>query len=99
MVSFVSCRMRLNSRSGLHQNRAEAGLPWKRLIAASTYSWHDPSILGTCGGEHVTSNECSRRIEIRARPPYPVRIHGRAGTVPRGDTAIFAGEIVPDRSP
>src|SRR5215813_13493072 len=48
MVSIVPCRMLLNSQSGLHQNRSGAGLPWKRIIAASTYSWHYPIIFGTC---------------------------------------------------
>src|SRR5262249_26793033 len=97
--SSVPCRRLLNSQGGLHRYRSGAGLPWERIIAASTYSWHYPIILRTCGGEYFKSNERIRRSEIRARPPHPVRVHGRAGTVPRGDSAIFAGEIAPDRSP
>ena len=76
MVAIAPCRMLLHSQSGWHQNRSGAGLPWKRIIVASTYSWHYPIILGPCGGEHFKSNERIRRSEIRARPtapPFPSR--------------------------
>lgn len=88
-VSIVPYRMRINFTERFAPDRSEAGLPWKRIIAAPANSWHYPVILETCGEEHFKSNERIKRIEIRARQPHPVRIHGRAGTVPRGDSAIF----------